>query len=353
MLEAKAATAKANYQLQSNLGAEQVETGHLAQAITASPLPALKVQALDQLTIPDKLDQLVRDAIDTAFKDRPDLQAEEARVRAAHAQMACYSSYYPSISFEGSKGWLRAFGEQRGYPGLYGKTDTHDAMIGLRWTVFDGLLRENRVKTAKAEEKVATEEVRNRQDEIADQVWTEYANAQTALRESEAATALLTASKDPIQQHWNPTKTVSAISWMYLRLKMLWRRPGRSTSLPVQTYSRVSVTSHFEPGTCSQIIRKVRIHEFYRFESVASQEHTSDLGGPCDLPRLCGEHRCSRSPALNLLGSYFPAWLVCIGIATALTLLAHMYATKTKLAEQLWPSPIVYSALLCLLSVAG
>jgi outer membrane protein len=197
VLEAKAATAKANYQLQSALGAEQVETGHLAQAITASPMSALKVQALDQLRIPEKLDQLVRDAIETAFKDRPDLQAEEARVRAARVEVRhAYSSYYPSISFEGSKGWLRAFGEQRGYPGLYGKADTYDAMIGLRWTVFDGLIRENRVKTAKAEEKVATEEVRNRQDEIADQVWTDYANAQTALRQSEAATALLTASKE-------------------------------------------------------------------------------------------------------------------------------------------------------------
>ena len=52
------------------------------------------------------------------------------------------------------------------------------------------------MKTAKAEEKVATEEVRNRQDEITDQVWTDYANTQTALRQSEAATALLTASKE-------------------------------------------------------------------------------------------------------------------------------------------------------------
>ena len=67
-------------------------------------------------------------------------------------------------------------------------------------------------------------------------------------------------------------------------------------------------------------------------------------------PLLVPTIGCSRSPAFNLLGSYFPAWLVCIGIATALTLLAHMCATKTKLAEQLWPSPIVYSALLCLLS---
>jgi hypothetical protein len=33
-----------------------------------------------------------------------------------------------------------------------------------------------------------------------------------------------------------------------------------------------------------------------------------------------------------------------------LTFLAHVYATKKKLTEELWPLPIVYSALLCLLS---
>jgi hypothetical protein len=59
---------------------------------------------------------------------------------------------------------------------------------------------------------------------------------------------------------------------------------------------------------------------------------------------------CSRSPAFNILGSYFPSWLVCLGIAIALTFLAHVYATKKRLTEQFWPLPIVYSALLCLFS---
>jgi hypothetical protein len=59
---------------------------------------------------------------------------------------------------------------------------------------------------------------------------------------------------------------------------------------------------------------------------------------------------CSRSPSINILGSYFPSWLVCLGIAIALTFLAHVCATKKNLTEQLWPLPIVYSALLCLFS---
>jgi len=197
VLEAKAATAKANYDLQSALGVEQVEIGNLARAITASPVKPLKVEALDQLRIPDKLDQSIQDAINTAFTDRPDLQADEARVSAAQAEVKhAYTSYYPSLTFAGSKGWLRAFGEQDGFSGIYAKTHTYDATLGLKWTVFDGLRRESRIVQAKAEEKLATDEVHDRQDEITNQVWNDYANAATALQQRQAATALLAASDE-------------------------------------------------------------------------------------------------------------------------------------------------------------
>jgi len=61
----------------------------------------------------------------------------------------------------------------------------------------------------------------------------------------------------------------------------------------------------------------------------------------------CG---CSGPPVFNILGSYFPSWIVCLGISIALTLLAHVFVAAKNLADQLWPLPIVYSALLCLFS---
>lgn len=197
VLEAKAATAKAVYDLQSAIGAEKVEIGNLARAITTNPVKPLKVEPLDQLRIPDKLDQSVEDAINTAFKHRPDLQADQARVSAAQAEVKhAQASYYPSLTFDGSKGWIRAFGEQHGYPGTYAQTHTYDAILGLKWTVFDGLRREKSISQAKAEEKVATDEVRDRQDEITNQVWNDYSNAETALEQRLAAAALLTASQE-------------------------------------------------------------------------------------------------------------------------------------------------------------
>jgi hypothetical protein len=59
---------------------------------------------------------------------------------------------------------------------------------------------------------------------------------------------------------------------------------------------------------------------------------------------------CSGPPTFNILGSYFPSWLVCVGIAIGLTLLAHLLVTTKKLADQLWPLPIVYTALICFFS---
>jgi outer membrane protein len=197
VLEAKAATAKAAYDVQSTIGAEQVGIGNLARAITANPVKPLKVEPLDQLRVPDALDQSVEDAIKTAFKDRPDLQADQARVRAAQAEVKhAQSTYYPSLTFSGSKGWIRGFGEQYGLPGTYASTRNYAAILGLKWTVFDGFRRESSISQAKAEERVATQEVHDRQDEIVNEVWNDYANAATALEQKQAATALLSASAE-------------------------------------------------------------------------------------------------------------------------------------------------------------
>lgn len=59
---------------------------------------------------------------------------------------------------------------------------------------------------------------------------------------------------------------------------------------------------------------------------------------------------CSGSPVFNILGSYFPSWLVCLGIAIGFTFLAHLLVTTKRLTDRLWPLPIVYSALICLFS---
>lgn len=59
---------------------------------------------------------------------------------------------------------------------------------------------------------------------------------------------------------------------------------------------------------------------------------------------------CSAPPVFNILGSYFPSWLVCVAVSIGLTFLTHTFVSAKKLADQLWPLSIVYSALLCFFS---
>lgn len=63
-----------------------------------------------------------------------------------------------------------------------------------------------------------------------------------------------------------------------------------------------------------------------------------------------GVSGCSYSPSFNLLGSYFPAWIICFAAATALTATLHAVLTKTRIVAELWPLPIVYSFLISFLS---
>ena len=197
VLEARAAAAKADYDLQSALGAEQTAIGNLATMMTASPTKPFKVQALEDIHIPEALDQSVEDAIENAYKTRPDLLADIERVRAADAEVKfAQSAYFPKLEFDGSKGWLRAWGQQEPFGGTYAKTPTYDAHLSLTWTLFDGFKRESRLARAKAERAATEQEVKEREDRIADHVWSDYANAVTALHQRKAAASLLTASSE-------------------------------------------------------------------------------------------------------------------------------------------------------------
>jgi hypothetical protein len=61
---------------------------------------------------------------------------------------------------------------------------------------------------------------------------------------------------------------------------------------------------------------------------------------------------CSYSPSINVMGSYFPAWILCCVAAIGLTALAHALFARWKLFDELWPLPILYPCLICFVSCA-
>src|SRR6184192_3761575 len=59
-----------------------------------------------------------------------------------------------------------------------------------------------------------------------------------------------------------------------------------------------------------------------------------------------------RSPTIDILGSYFPAWMICIVSGLTLTLVAHWIVEMCHLKPYLGPAPLVYSCLMIIFTFA-
>ena len=59
-----------------------------------------------------------------------------------------------------------------------------------------------------------------------------------------------------------------------------------------------------------------------------------------------------RSPTIDILGSYFPAWMVCILSGLTLTLIAHWFVQLGNLKPYLGPLPLIYPCLMIIFTFA-
>lgn len=195
VLEARSATAQAEYELQAVLGAEEIAHGNLATALGMSPTTTIHVQALKELPIPASVSNSINSTIDRALAQRPDLLGQLAEVRSANARVKeARAAFYPSMSVSASPAAQSLYGMQQQYPwghtaGLGGALD-----LRLNWTVFDGGARKSRLAQTQADTRTAEAQVDITRDQIANQVWTAYSNLNTAFRQRQAAIALLEAA---------------------------------------------------------------------------------------------------------------------------------------------------------------
>ena len=196
-LEATAARAQADFDLQAAIGAIDIARGDLATALGVDPGTAFTVEGIDQLKLPSSIADSVDQEIVRAFSQRPDLLQQLAHLRAANASIKrTKSDYFPTLSFKGDGGLARAYGQQDLLPGSYAEGEVWTAQLELRWNLFDGARREYRIAQANADKKAAQARIDALRDQIANEVWAAYTNMQTALRQERAAAALLTASQE-------------------------------------------------------------------------------------------------------------------------------------------------------------
>jgi hypothetical protein len=62
-------------------------------------------------------------------------------------------------------------------------------------------------------------------------------------------------------------------------------------------------------------------------------------------PALLLAAGCSRAPTFNILGSFFPSWILCGIIGIVLAVIVRVFFVRIKLEEQLTPLIVVYPCL--------
>jgi len=195
VLEARSAAAQADYELQSVLGTERIAAGNLATALGVSATTEIHVQPLQELSIAQSVDESVEAAIDRALAQRPDLLQQVAGVRSADAKVKeARAVYYPSLDFTASPIAQSLYGMQQQFPWGHTAGLAGGMAFSLNWTVFDGGARKNRLAQAEANVHSAEAQVSVSRDQIANEVWAAYSNLNTALRQRQAAMALLEAA---------------------------------------------------------------------------------------------------------------------------------------------------------------
>ena len=58
----------------------------------------------------------------------------------------------------------------------------------------------------------------------------------------------------------------------------------------------------------------------------------------------------SGAPSFEILGSFFPAWMLCVVVALVLTALCRLWLLRTKREEHVGPLVLFYPSLIVLAS---
>ena len=197
VLEARAATAQAQYELASIQGLEAITRGSLATASGASPTGVFRVEDTSETPMPASIEEPMETVVERAIGQRPDLQAQMALIQSADAEIKkARSAFYPEIGFSGDWGHSNSFGQQKDFgPSAQSAIYPYQAQIKVTWNIFDGSARKNALFLARSESQEARAQVTLSRDEIENKIWTSYTNLKTAQQQLNAATALLEAAQ--------------------------------------------------------------------------------------------------------------------------------------------------------------
>lgn len=198
VLLARQREAQAEFDLENARLGVSLAQADLAVAMGVRADQAPEVEPLGDQPLPQALGEDVDRLIDEAVRERPDLAAKVAAVRARQADEAlARAAFYPTIGLSGFYG-EEAFNYHLSNP----PTTTFTAMapeygagVTLKWDIFTGFSRINSLRQSEAERDASRAELESAEIDVAANVWRAYFSYRTARRKYDYAEALLTASQ--------------------------------------------------------------------------------------------------------------------------------------------------------------
>jgi len=192
VLNARAETSQAVFDLESADGDEKISRVTLAEELGVEPSPNIVIDAQKNAPLPESLTLSIDELIGRAMADRPDLMAQVAQISAADNEIrSAKAEYRPRIALSGS-GAQQAIWPSADY-GQVGAANepVWSASLGVEWRIFDGGDRKNRLAMAESKKREAQNELTDKHDQAQREVWTGFIAFRTAQRQEQAAVALL------------------------------------------------------------------------------------------------------------------------------------------------------------------
>ena len=193
---ARRGVAQANFEIAGATTAQHDAMYSLLQEMALPPTTALRVADSSERPLPRQtsgtVDQMMRDAL----QRRPDLLAGLARLRATDAGIAlARADFYPRLSIsadiQGNIGQISTDGSP--YQGI--KQPQVGVFMGFHWPLYEGGMRENRLRLAQSQRASAEDSLRQGEDGALHEVAIAYDQLETGLVQYEAAVALRRAAQ--------------------------------------------------------------------------------------------------------------------------------------------------------------
>jgi outer membrane protein len=192
VLNARAETSQAVFDEESADGDERIARVRLTEAVGADPSPYIAIDSQRSAPLPDRLTLSIEALLNRAMENRPELMAQDLRIRSAEADIrAAKAEYKPQIALSGSVAQTSKW-PSADYGVLGAASEpTWSADLTIRWRIFDGGARKNEVLITESKRREAEDELTAIHDQTTREVWTAYIAFRTALRKHDAAVALL------------------------------------------------------------------------------------------------------------------------------------------------------------------